>query len=73
MWYKLFDMNIPTRIEMIGKRIRMIEMNDPYPIEPNSMGTITSVDDIGQYRVRWDSGRSLSVIPEEDKFEILEN
>ena len=63
----------PHQTEMIGKRIRMIEMNDPYPIEPNTMGTIVSVDDIGQYRVKWDNGRSLSVIPDEDKFEILEN
>lgn len=66
-------MNIPTRTEMIGKRIRMIFMDDPQPIEPNTMGTIISVDDIGQYQVKWDNGRSLSVIPEEDKFEILED
>jgi len=63
----------PLQTEMIGKRIRMIEMNDPYPIEPNTMGTISWVDDIGQIRVKWDNGRMLSVIPEEDKFEILED
>jgi hypothetical protein len=58
---------------IIGKRIKMIEMNDPYPIEPDTTGTIMSVDGLGQIRVNWDNGRVLSVIPEEDKFEIFEN
>ena len=58
---------------IIGKKIRMIEMNDPYPIEPDTTGTITSVDGLGQIRVKWDNGRTLSVIPEEDKFVIFEN
>jgi hypothetical protein len=35
------------------------------------MGTIVFVDDMGYYGVDWDNGRSLSVIPEEDKFEII--
>ena len=68
MYPKLIDMN-----NIIGKKIRMIEMNDPYPIERNTLGTIMSVDDIGQIRVKWDNGRVLSVIPEEDKFVIFEN
>jgi hypothetical protein len=58
---------------IIGKRIKMIQMNDPYPVEPNTTGTIMSVDDLGQIRVNWDNGRVLSVIPEEDEFEIFEN
>jgi hypothetical protein len=32
-----------------------------------------SVDGLGQIRVNWDNGRVLSVIPEEDEFEIFEN
>mgnify|MGYP006277259213 FL=1 len=56
----------------IGKRIKLISMNDPYPIESGTLGTIIDVDGIGQYRVHWDNGRSLSVIPNEDQFEILE-
>jgi hypothetical protein len=58
---------------MVGKRIKIILMNDPYPIEPDTLGTITHVDDIGQYQVKWDDGRTLAVIPDEDKFEILED
>lgn len=60
------------KTEMIGKRIMMIHMNDPQPIEPNSMGTIVGVDGLNQYQVKWDSGRTLSVIPEEDQFVIIE-
>lgn len=66
-------MYIPKRTELIGKRIRMIFMDDPQPIEPNTMGTIIGIDDIGDYKIKWDNGRDLSVIPNEDKFEILEN
>jgi hypothetical protein len=58
---------------IIGKKIRMIKMDDPYPVEPNTTGTIMSVDGLGQIRVNWDNGRVLSVIPEEDEFEIFEN
>ena len=65
----LFE-NIIKRTEYIGKRIKMIKMNDPYPIEPNTMGTILDVDGIGQYVVSWDNGRTLSVIPEDDEYEI---
>jgi hypothetical protein len=62
----------PLKTEVVGKRIMLILMNDPQPIEPNTMGTIIGVDDIGQYQVKWDNGRSLSVIPEEDTFVIIE-
>jgi hypothetical protein len=58
--------------ELIGKRVRMIEMNDPQPIESGCEGTIHFVDDMGHYGVKWDNGRTLSIIPEEDKYEILE-
>jgi hypothetical protein len=58
---------------IVGKKIRMIKMDDPYPVEPNTTGTIMSVDGLGQIRVNWDNGRVLSVIPEEDEFEIFEN
>ena len=51
----------------------MVSMNDdPYPIEPNTMGTIKSVDGIGQIQVQWDNGRTPAVIPNVDKYEIIE-
>ena len=44
---------------------------DPNPIEPGSEGIITLVDDIGQLHVKWDNGRTLALIPEEDEYEII--
>ena len=55
-----------------GKRIRLTEdMDDPQPIRKNEEGTIKFTDGIGQIHVKWDSGRSLAVIPNVDKFVIL--
>jgi hypothetical protein len=56
---------------LVGRRIKMVYMDDPYPIEPNELGTIIGVDDINSYHVKWDNGRTLHVLPE-DKFEILD-
>ena len=58
-----------------GDRIRLISMpNDPNPIPIGSTGTIESVTSgpLGQVRVRWDSGRSLNLIPGVDCFEVIE-
>lgn len=55
-----------------GKRIKMISMDDPDPIEPGTMGTVIKIDGAGQIQVKWDNGRNLSVIPEEDQYEILD-
>jgi hypothetical protein len=52
-----------------GKRIKMILMEDIEPIEPGAMGTVIKMNNY-QIIVKWDSGRSLSVIPGEDQFEI---
>jgi hypothetical protein len=65
---------LKIRNQLVGKRIRLILMDDDpktNPIQPNTMGTIVFVDDMGYYGVNWDNGRSLSVIPDEDKFEII--
>lgn len=63
---------VPTKqTELIGKRIRMIKMDDPYPIPPGMEGVIRDIDDLNQYVVLWDNGGILSVIPEVDQFEII--
>lgn len=59
-----------TNHNIEGKRIKMIFMDDPDPIEPGQMGTIIKLDGAGQIQVKWDNGRNLSVIPGEDRFEI---
>ena len=48
-------------------------MNDPYPLPTGSRGVIHHIDDLGQYHVNWENGRALALIPELDKFEILED
>jgi len=59
--------------DIIGKRIRLIKMDDPYTkLVNDDEGTITGIDGIGQIMVKWDNGSSLSIIPEIDEFEIID-
>jgi len=56
----------------IGKRIRLIQMNDePDPIEPGTEGTITHIGG-GVINVDWDNGRTLGLVDGIDIYEILE-
>jgi len=64
----------------IGDRVRLIHMpNYPCPIEPGAVGTVDYVDkgygDIHfppQIGVKWDNGRSLSLIVGVDHFEVVD-
>lgn len=72
MRLKLSNHSNDQSTDLVGKRIRMIRMDDYQPIEKGAEGIIYRIDGIGQYHVKWDNGRTLAVIPEEDEFEILD-
>ena len=55
-----------------GTRIELIRMDDPYaPIPSGTRGTVDHVDDAGHLHMKWDNGRTLSVVPEEDEFRVI--
>ena len=54
-----------------GTRLELISMDDPQAIPPGSRGTVDHVDDMGTIHMRWDSGRSLGLVPGEDNFRKL--
>ena len=58
-----------------GIRIRLNHMDDPYAlIPPGTTGSVVQyVDDAGNIHMKWDNGRSLSLIPGEDDFTIITN
>jgi hypothetical protein len=57
--------------ELKGKRVRCINMNDEHPIESGEEGTVDLVDDMGTIHVKWDNGRRIGLVPEEDSYEVL--
>ena len=58
----------------IGTKVKMLEdMDDKYPILAGTVGTIDYIDSEGQLHMIWENGRTLALIPEIDKFEIIEN
>ena len=52
-------------------RIKLISMNDIQAPPSGTLGTVVGIDDIGMVLVEWDNGSTLSLIPEEDKFQII--
>ncbi len=55
-----------------GTRLELISMDDPYaPVPPGTRGTVQHVDDASQIGMKWDDGRTLSLIPGEDSFRKL--
>ena len=57
----------------VGTRLRCENMpDDPNPVPPGTLGTVVYVDDAGQIGMKWDNGRSLSLIYGVDNFTKIE-
>ena len=68
---KVLEVYRKQNLNYKGKRIKCVEMNDPDPVESGTEGTIDGVDDMGTIHVKWDNGRTLGIVPSDDKFELL--
>ena len=55
-----------------GTRVELLGMDDPQAPPTGTMGEILGVDDAGQILVRWETGSSLSLIPDVDSFRIVQ-
>jgi hypothetical protein len=57
---------------LVGKRVRLILMQDPYTtLKPGDLGIVTSIDGFGSIHVQWDNGSTLALIPGVDKWELI--
>lgn len=63
---------------LIGKRIRLISMQDPYdPVPAGSEGTVITVYDDTHNKylhisVDWDNGRGLSIVSPPDTYQVID-
>ncbi|WP_409967213.1 DUF4314 domain-containing protein [Bengtsoniella intestinalis] len=70
--------NVPSREEVkyykdtypAGTRVRLLSMSDPQAVPSGTMGTIVFVDDLAQAVMKWDNGRTLSLVLNVDRFEV---
>ncbi len=54
-----------------GTRIMLKRMDDEQAPPYGTLGTVMGVDGIGNILVQWDTGSTLSVIPDVDEIVIL--
>ncbi len=72
--------NFPTKEQVdrikeqypIGTVVELKEMQDPYnPVPSGTRGVVTGVDDAGSLLMKWNNGRTLSLIVGEDDFDVI--
>ena len=69
---KVYMANMYKEMYPKGTRIELISMDDPFaPIEPGTKGTVEFVDDMGHIHMKWDNGRTLTLVPSEDSFKKI--
>lgn len=55
-----------------GTSIQLIAMKAPYSsIHFGMVGRVTFVDDAGQIHVMWENGKTVPVVPGEDRFQVV--
>jgi hypothetical protein len=55
-----------------GTLIRLNRMDDPYaPVPPGTIGEVQMVDDGGNIHMKWQNGRTLSLIEGVDDFQVI--
>jgi hypothetical protein len=65
-------MNATDQPTTPGARIYLANTSDEHTrLQPNAMGTVLHVDDIGTVHVRFDTGETLGLIPGEDVWRAL--
>ena len=70
-WFDLLSKPAPVPY---GTRIELIDMpNDPCPIPSGSRGTVIAPSNGAQLNVRWDNGRSLFLLPDVDRYVIIDD
>jgi len=57
----------------IGTTLELVEMQGEKQMPKGLRGVVTHIDDVAQIHVRWQNGSSLAIIPEIDKFMIVQN
>jgi hypothetical protein len=63
-----------TQIPEVGRRIRLLEMDDPDPISFGSIGLVNKVQRVGTWwsiEVKWDCGRKLNLSVPPDIWEYI--
>ena len=60
------------RLYPIGCRVKLLEMDDPFPPPIGMLGTVYGHDDLASVLVHWDNGSSLSVVYGVDRINRVE-
>lgn len=68
-------MKMPTVSDeqLIGKRVRLISLNDPYTrLKYGDEGVVTNIDCMGTVFVKWDNGSNLGLVRDAgDRFMVV--